>query len=193
MDAFDLFKSKYLDAKLRFLNLVEMDRQFSEIAEDDNCDPSEKERHERYRKERWESFINILHAADMLVGYVASRATKITNQKGYFCFFQGYNDIDDIAKPEFVFGFNFMAMPDLDKLEEEHPSLSNLCSQIRFGSITVSEVESALYKESIPHSDIMVLGEYSDNDLMECSLDELSDVLITEGNGLLQEFLQSKQ
>ena len=89
-------KSKYLDTKLSFLDALEKDRQYADVEEREDSSPKDIEMNERFADERWASYISIIHAASMLLNYVADCAMSEVHDSHYMCYIEGEDLIEDV-------------------------------------------------------------------------------------------------
>lgn len=188
MDTFNIFKEKYIEAKLQYLHYLDMD--YSDRYP--NIDPDTEGYVEvgPYTIKRGETLNQLMIAADLMTGYITHCVMNEIDHDEYMCFFEGDHTIEDTWHPQFEFSFKFMAMPKLELLKEKHPSLLKICDEIQFGNTSINLVRRALNEAKIPHSEILEIREYSDNDLMRIPFPALIDNLQDEGERLIRKFAE---
>lgn len=193
MHTLDLLCSKYLSAKLRFLDSIDRDEQYKRIASEPDPTPEIMRLHDRYSEERWKSYIHMINATGMLLRYVSSCAMESTRTNGYMCYFEGYDLIEDKSHPIFSLGFDFMVIPNVDELDDESPELFEICEQIQYGSVSLSEVKRRLDEAGLPHSGIHCTNRFSDYELMHKGLDKIVLELKRDGMELIEDFLRASR
>ena len=188
METFNLLKSKYLDTKLSFLNALEKRRQYADVEDDDNASEKDRKLFMRFSSENWEAYIAIIHAADLMLNYVADSAMCQFENSAYWCFIEGEDQIEDQIMPQFPFLFRFLALPNLEAMKEDRPELEDLCDRIQFRNISIDELIRELDKLGIPHSDEGSLDPFSDNEFMRRPFSAWVYKLVDHAESLISDF-----
>ena len=175
METFRLFKAKYIDEKLNFLNQLRYRKQFESFINDDPT-PEEKLRYEQYSHQTWEAMNSAINAAYLMCDYVAHCAMERIDDSDFTCLIVSDNTIED-SSPVFAFSFQFLVVPKLDLLADQSPRLNNLLDEISYGRVSLAEMQDELERLAIPLGEIVSNEDCSDWKFMRTPLEESIDNL----------------
>lgn len=172
MNTFDIYKSNYIKARLRYMNAKEKYRQYKEF---NDSDPTleEKTLYERYKLEKWEQFIDVTHAADMMGEYIAKCAMAQIKDEDLMCLIVGENLVEDSNETYFEFIFKFLPTPTLERLTECEPVLNELCDRIYFGFVDADEAKKELEEAGVTCGEVTTISGYSENDILRPPFEEV--------------------
>lgn len=174
METFDIYKTNYIKARLKYMNAKEKFRQYQEFNSSEPT-PEEKALFERYETEKWERFINVTHAADMMGDYVAKCAMARIEDKDLTCLISGENLENECFDTFFEFTYKFLPMPTIERLADMAPALSELLDRIYFGTVNADEARKKLEEEGVKCGEITTISGYGENDIMRPPFDQLVD------------------
>ena len=75
MDTFKLYKDKYIDRKLNFLDQLRYRKQYEKFVKN-NPSNEEELRYEQYSNQTWEAMNSAINAANQMCDYVAQCAME---------------------------------------------------------------------------------------------------------------------
>ena len=174
METFDIYKTNYIKARLKYKNAKEKFRQYNEFNSSEPT-PEEKALFERYKTEKWERFINVTHAADMMGDYVAKCAMARIEDKDLTCLISGENLEDECFDTFFEFTYKFLPMPTIERLADMAPALSQLLDRIYFGTVNADEAKIKLEEEGVKCGEITTISGFSEIDILRPTFEELVD------------------
>ena len=174
METFDIYKTNYIKARLKYMNAKEKFRQYQEFNSSEPT-PEEKALFERYETEKWERFINVTHAADMMGDYVAKCAMARIEDKDLTCLISGENLEDECFDTFFEFTYKFLPMPTIERLADMAPALSELLDRIYFGTVNADEAKIKLEEEGVKCGEITTISGFSEIDILRPTFEELVD------------------
>ena len=174
METFDIYKTNYIKARLKYMNAKEKFRQYQEFNSSEPT-PEEKALFERYKTEKWERFINVTHAADMMGDYVAKCAMARIEDKDLTCLISGENLEDECFDTFFEFTYKFLPMPTIERLADMAPALSQLLDRIYFGTVNADEAKIKLEEEGVKCGEITTISGFSEIDILRPTFEELVD------------------
>ena len=174
METFDIYKTNYIKARLKYMNAKEKFRQYNEFNSSEPT-PEEKAFFDRYKTEKWERFINVTHAADMMGDYVAKCAMARIEDKDLTCLISGENLEDECFDTFFEFTYNFLPMPTIERLADMVPALSQLLDRIYFGTVNADEAKKKLEEEGVKCGEITTISGFSEIDILRPPFEELVD------------------
>ena len=174
METFDIYKTNYINARLRYMNAKDMNQALKEEIE---SNPKHRDRRllDRYDQEKWEAETNVLNAADMLGDYIAKCAMAKIDDDELSCMITAGNTMDECNETYFNFHFWFMPMPTLERLTESNPVLNDICDQIHFGKVDAFEAKKEIEAEGAKCGEITTISGYGENDIMRPPFDQLVD------------------
>lgn len=176
METFRLFKAKYIDEKLNFLNQLRYRKQFETFMKDDPTQ-EEKLRYEQYSDRTWEAMNSVINAANLMCDYVAQCAMERIHDKNFTCLIVSDNTIEDADSPIFAFEFQFMVVPKLESLADKSTRLDNHLNEISCGRVCLEEMQAELEFLSLPFGEIVTNEDCSDWKFMHTPLSALIDDL----------------
>ena len=174
MDTFDMYKTNFINARLRVMNAKDMCQLLTEEKESDR-------KHigwgllDRYDQEQWDAQTNVHNAADMMVDYIAKCAMARIDDDELTCLITAGNTMDECHETYFNFHFWFMPMPTLERLTESNPVLNDICDQIHFGKVDAFEAKKEIEAEGAKCGEITTISGYGENDIMRPPFDQLVD------------------
>ena len=174
METFDIYKTNFIKARLKYMNAKEKFLQYNEFNSSEPT-PAEKALFERYKTEKWERFINVTHAADMMGDYVAKCAMARIEDKDLTCLISGENLEDECFDTFFEFTYNFLPMPTIERLADMVPALSQLLDRIYFGTVNADEAKKKLEEEGVKCGEITTISGFSEIDILRPPFEELVD------------------
>ena len=174
METFDIYKFNYIKSRLKYMNAKEKFRQYQEFNSSEPT-PEEKALFERYETEKWERFINVTHAADMMGDYVAKCAMARIEDKDLTCLISGENLENECFDTFFEFTYNFLPMPTIERLADMVPALSQLLDRIYFGTVNADEAKKKLEEEGVKCGEITTISGFSEIDILRPPFEELVD------------------
>ena len=174
METFEIYKFNYIKARLKYMNAKEKFRQYQEFNSSEPT-PEEKALFERYKTEKWERFINVTHAADMMGDYVAKCAMARIEDKDLTCLISGENLEDECFDTFFEFTYKFLPMPTIERLADMAPALSQLLDRIYFGTVNADEAKIKLEEEGVKCGEITTISGFSEIDILRPTFEELVD------------------
>ena len=174
METFDIYKTNYIKARLKYMNAKEKFRQYNEFNSSEPT-PEEKALFDRYKTEKWERFINVTHAADMMGDYVAKCAMARIEDKDLTCLISGENLEDECFDTFFEFTYKFLPMPTIERLADMAPALSQLLDRIYFGTVNADEAKIKLEEEGVKCGEITTISGFSEIDILRPPFEELVD------------------
>ena len=174
METFDIYKTNYIKARLKYKNAKEKFRQYNEFNSSEPT-PAEKALFERYETEKWERFINVTHAADMMGDYVAKCAMARIEDKDLTCLISGENLENECFDTFFEFTYKFLPMPTIERLADMVPALSQLLDRIYFGTVNADEAKIKLEEEGVKCGEITTISGFSEIDILRPTFEELVD------------------
>ena len=174
METFDIYKTNYIKARLKYKNAKEKFRQYNEFNSSEPT-PAEKALFERYETEKWERFINVTHAADMMGDYVAKCAMARIEDKDLTCLISGENLENECFDTFFEFTYKFLPMPTIERLADMVPALSELLDRIYFGTVNADEAKKKLEEEGVKCGEITTISGFSEIDILRPPFEELVD------------------
>lgn len=153
MDTFDIYKSNYINARLRYTNAKDMCQLLKEEIES-NHKHRDRRLLDRYDQEKWEAETNVLNSADMMGDYIAKCAITRIEDDEFTCLITSGNIMNECAETYFEFDFSFMVMPSLERLIERNPVFNDICDQIHFGKVDAHDVRQELEEEGVECGEI---------------------------------------
>lgn len=174
MDTFDIYKSNYINARLRYTNAKDMCQALKEEIE---SNPKHRNRRllDRYDQEKWEAETNVLNTADMLGDYIAKCAMAKIDDDDLTCLITAGNTMDECNETYFEFNFWFLPMPTLERLIERNPVFNDICDQMYYGKVNAHDVKQELEDEDVECGEVTTISGYSENDLMRPPFDQVVD------------------
>ena len=174
METFEIYKFNYIKARLKYMNAKEKFRQYNEFNSSEPT-PEEKALFDRYKTEKWERFINVTHAADMMGDYVAKCAMARIEDKDLTCLISGENLEDECFDTFFEFTYKFLPMPTIERLADMVPALSQLLDRIYFGTVNADEAKIKLEEEGVKCGEITTISGFREIDILRPPFEELVD------------------
>ena len=174
METFDIYKTNFIKARLKYMNAKEKFLQYNEFNSSEPT-PAEKALFERYETEKWERFINVTHAADMMGDYVAKCAMARIEDKDLTCLISGENLENECFDTFFEFTYNFLPMPTIERLADMAPALSELLDRIYFGTVNADEAKKKLEEEGVKCGEITTISGFREIDILRPPFEELVD------------------
>ena len=175
MDTFDIYKTNYINARLRYANAKDMRQHYREIIESLERKPAPEDQafYDRYNQEHLEAESNVLNATDMLGDYIAKCAMARIEDDEFTCLITSGNIMNECAETYFEFDFSFMVMPTLERLIERNPVFNDICDQINFGKVDAHDVKQELEENGIECGEITIVSGYSEIDILRPPFDEV--------------------
>lgn len=174
MNTFDIYKSNYIKARLRYMNAKDMCQALKEEIES-NHKHRDRRLLDRYEQEKWEAETNVLNAADMMGDYIAKCAMAKIDDDDLTCLITAGNTMDECNETYFEFNFWFLPMPTLERLTESNPVLNDLCDQMCYGKVDAFEAKKEMEEEGAKCGEVTTISGYSENDLMRPPFDQVVD------------------
>lgn len=174
MDTFDIYKSYYINARLRYTNAKDMCQLLKEEIES-NHKHRDRRLLDRYDQEKWEAETNVLNSADMMGDYIAKCAMAKIDDDDLTCLITSGNMMSECAETYFEFDFRFMPMPTLERLMESNPVLNDLCDQMYYGKVDAFEAKKEMEEEGAKCGEVTMISGYSEIDIMRPPFEELVD------------------
>ena len=174
METFDIYKTNYINARLRYMNAKDMNQALKEEIE---SNPKHRDRRllDRYDQEKWEAETNVLNAADMLGDYIAKCAMAKIDDDDLTCLINAGNTMDECNETYFEFNFWFLPMPTLELLTESYPVLNDICDQIHFGKVDAFEAKKEIEAEGAKCGEITTISGFREIDILRPPFEELVD------------------
>lgn len=175
METFDIYKTNYINARLRYANAKDMRQHYREIIESLERKPAPEDQafYDRYNQEHLEAETNVLNAADMMGDYIAKCAMARIEDDEFTCLITSGNIMNECAETYFEFDFSFMVMPTLERLIERNPVFNDICDQIHFGKVNAHDVKQELEDEDVECGEIDMVSGYGEIDLMQQPFDKV--------------------
>lgn len=172
MNTFDIYKSNYIKARLRYTNAKDMCQALKEEIE---SNPKHRDRRllDRYDQEKWEAETNVLNAADMMGDYIAKCAMAKIDDDDLTCLITAGNTMDECNETYFEFNFWFLPMPTLERLTESNPVLNDLCDQMYYGKVDAFEAKKEMEEEGAKCGEVTTISGYSETDIIRPPFDEV--------------------
>ena len=172
MNTFDIYKSNYIKARLRYMNAKDMCQALKEEIE---SNPKHRDRRllDRYDQEKWEAETNVLNAADMMGDYIAKCAMAKIDDDDLTCLITAGNTMDECNETYFEFNFWFLPMPTLERLTESNPVLNDLCDQMYYGKVDAFEAKKEMEEEGAKCGEVTTISGYSETDIIRPPFDEV--------------------
>lgn len=172
MNTFDIYKSNYINARLRYTNAKDMCQALKEEIE---SNPKHRDRRllDRYDQEKWEAETNVLNAADMMGDYIAKCAMAKIDDDDLTCLITAGNTMDECNETYFEFNFWFLPMPTLERLTESNPVLNDLCDQMYYGKVDAFEAKKEMEEEGAKCGEVTTISGYSETDIIRPPFDEV--------------------
>ena len=174
MDTFDIYKTNFINARLRYMNSKDMCDEQKKIMER-NPTPNDQELFSYYIRENREAYFNVTNSADMMGDYIAKCAMAKIDDDELSCMITAGNTMDECNETYFNFHFWFMPMPTLERLTESNPVLNDICDQIHFGKVDAFEAKKEIEAEGAKCGEITTISGYGENDIMRPPFDQLVD------------------
>ena len=174
METFDIYKTNFINARLRYMNSKDMCDEQKKIMER-NPTPNDQELFSYYIRENREAYFNVTNSADMMGDYIAKCAMAKIDDDELSCMITAGNTMDECNETYFNFHFWFMPMPTLERLTESNPVLNDICDQIHFGKVDAFEAKKEIEAEGAKCGEITTISGYSENDIMRPPFDQLVD------------------
>ena len=172
MDTFKLYKDKYIDRKLNFLDQLRYRKQYEKFVKN-NPSKEEELRYEQYSNQTWEAMNSAINAANQMCNYVAQCAMERIQDDYLTCLIVSDNTIEDTNAPIFAFEFQFMVVPKLNLWADKDPQLNYLVDQISYGRVDLGQVQAVLADFDIPFGEIVTMDARSDRAFMRAPWGEL--------------------
>ena len=174
METFDIYKTNFINARLRYMNSKDMCDEQKKIMER-NPTPNDQELFSYYIRENREAYFNVTNSADMMGDYIAKCAMAKIDDDELSCMITAGNTMDECNETYFNFHFWFMPMPTLERLTESNPVLNDICDQIHFGKVDAFEAKKEIEAEGAKCGEITTISGYGENDIMRPPFDQLVD------------------
>lgn len=177
METFDVYKTNYINARLRYANAKDMRQCYWENLEniERKNTPEDQAYYDRYNHEHLAAETNVLNAADMMGDYIAKCAMARIDDDELTCLITSGNMMSECGETYFEFDFRFMVMPTLERLIERNPVFNDISDQIHFGKVDAYDVKQELEEEGVECGEITIVSGYSENDLMRPPFDQVVD------------------
>ena len=172
MNTFDIYKSNYINARLRYTNAKDMCQLLKEEIES-NHKHRDRRLLDRYDQEKWEAETNVLNAADMLGDYIAKCAMAKIDDDDLTCLINAGNTMDECNETYFEFNFWFLPMPTLELLTESYPVLNDICDQMYYGKVDAFEAKKEIEEEGAKCGEVTTISGYSETDIIRPPFDEV--------------------
>ena len=187
METFDIYKTNYINARLRYMNAKDMCHLLKEKVEKEHKSGDQKLL-DRYEQEKWEAETNVLNAADMMGDYIAKCAMTRIEDDEFTCLITSGNIMNECAETYFEFDFSFMVMPSLERLIERNPVFNDICDQIHFGKVDAHDVRQELEEEGVECGEIDIVSGYSEIDLMQQPFDHVVGEIASLASAAIEGF-----
>ena len=174
METFDIYKTNFINARLRYMNSKDMCDEQKKIMER-NPTPNDQELFSYYIRQNREAYFNVTNSADMMGDYIAKCAMAKIDDDELSCLITAGNTMDECNETYFNFHFWFMPMPTLERLTESNPVLNDICDQIHFGKVDAFEAKKEIEAEGAKCGEITTISGYGENDIMRPPFDQLVD------------------
>ena len=174
METFDIYKTNFINARLRYMNSKDMCDEQKKIMER-NPTPNDQELFSYYIRENREAYFNVTNSADMMGDYIAKCAMAKIDDDELSCMITAGNTMDECNETYFNFHFWLMPMPTLERLTESNPVLNDICDQIHFGKVDAFEAKKEIEAEGAKCGEITTISGYGENDIMRPPFDQLVD------------------
>ena len=174
MDTFEIYKTNFINARLRYMNSKDMCDEQKKIMEC-NPTPNDQELFSYYIRENREAYFNVTNSADMMGDYIAKCAMAKIDDDELSCMITAGNTMDECNETYFNFHFWFMPMPTLERLTESNPVLNDICDQIHFGKVDAFEAKKEIEAEGAKCGEITTISGHGENDIMRPPFDQLVD------------------
>ena len=174
MDTFEIYKTNFINARLRYMNSKDMCDEQKKIMER-NPTPNDHELFSNYIRENREAYFNVTNSADMMGDYIAKCAMAKIDDDELSCLITAGNTMDECNETYFNFHFWFLPMPTLERLTESNPVLNDICDQIHFGKVDAFEAKKEIEAEGAKCGEITTISGYGENDIMRPPFDQLVD------------------
>lgn len=186
METFDIYKTNYINARLRYMNAKDMRQALKEEIES-NHKHRDRRLLDRYDQEKWDAETNVLNTADMMGDYIAKCAMAKIDDDDLTCLITSGNMMSECAETYFEFDFRFMPMPTLERLLERNPVFNDICDQINFGKVDAHDVKQELEENGIECGEITIVSGYSEIGIMrppfEKVVEEIHDLALAAIEG----------
>lgn len=192
MNTFDIYKSNYIKARLRYMNAKDMCQALKEEIE---SNPKHRARNllDRYEQEKWDAETNVLNSADMMGDYIAKCAMAKIDDDELSCLITSGNMMSECAETYFEFNFWFLPMPTLERLTESNPVLNDLCDQMYYGKVDAFETKKEIEEEGAKCGEVTTISGYSENDLMRPPFDQVVDDIYQLALTMMERFRSSSR
>lgn len=187
METFDIYKTNYINARLRHMNAKDMCQLLKEKVEKEHKSGDQKLL-DRYEQEKWDAETNVLNAADMMGDYIAKCAMMRIEDDEFTCLITSGNIMNECAETYFEFDFSFMVMPSLERLIERTPVFNDICDQIHFGKVDAHDVRQELEEEGVECGEIDIVSGYSEIDLMQQPFDQVVGEIASLASAAIEGF-----
>ena len=174
METFDIYKTNFINARLRYMNSKDIFDEQKKIMER-NPTPNDQELFSYYIRENREAYFNVTNSADLMGDYIAKCAMARIDDDELTCLITAGNTMDECNETYFNFHFWFMPMPTLERLTESNPVLNDICDQIHFGKVDAFEAKKEIEAEGAKCGEITTISGYGENDIMRPPFDQLVD------------------
>lgn len=172
MNTFDIYKSNYINARLRHMNAKDMCQLLKEKVEKEHKS-GDRKLLDRYEQEKWDAETNVLNAADILGDYIAKCVMARIENDDLTCLITSGNMMSECAETYFEFDFRFMPMPTLERLLERNPVFNDICDKIHLGRVDECDVKKELEENGIECGEITIVSGYSEIDIIRPPFDEV--------------------
>lgn len=173
METFDIFKTNFINARLRYMNAKDMcDEQKKNMER--NPTPEDQELFSHYIRENREAYINLINSAELLGDFIAKCAMAKIDDDELSCLITSGNTMDECHDTYFNFHFWLLPMPTLERLRR-NPILNEICDQIHFGKVDAFEAKKEIEAEGAKCGPITTSSGYSEIDILRPPFEELVD------------------
>ena len=174
METFDIYKTNFINARLRYMNSKDIFDEQKKIMER-NPTPNDQELFSYYIRQNREAYFNVTNSADMMGDYIAKCAMAKIDDDELSCMITAGNTMDECNETYFNFHFWFMPMPTLERLTESNPVLNDICDQIHFGKVDAFEAKKEIEAEGAKCGEITTISGFSEIDILRPTFEELVD------------------
>ena len=172
METFDIYKTNFINARLRYMNSKDMCDEQKKIMER-NPTPNDQELFSYYIRENREAYFNVTNSADMMGDYIAKCAMAKIDDDELSCMITAGNTMDECNETYFEFNFWFLPMPTLELLTESYPVLNDICDQMYYGKVDAFEAKKEIEEEGAKCGEVTTISGYSETDIIRPPFDEV--------------------
>ena len=172
MNAFELYKQQYVEAKIAYASSRELFFSGTEIAASEGRHTETDPECEQLRNASWQTHSKLMTAADYLVGCLAQGAMALAQGVKHDCLIGISHDIFT-TYPCYRFKIEMMVVPKGDTWMHKNSDLSELANRVNYGVIEWEQAKAWLQQAGVACGEVVDCGWKSDNDILSASYDEL--------------------